>query len=130
MANFRELFYRLNNNNCFGIVFLLLFAPSALSRLTKMPIFTLLMEVLVFKMNAKQGTEDGTREEFFFFLNIKIHLFFFWDKCPSDHWKPAFNCPALKKLILAFLGNVLSASGNMAFAEVLTPAFQRTAHSQ
>lgn len=68
MANFRELFYRLNNNNCFGIVFLLLFAPSALSRLTKMPIFTLLMEVLVFKMNAKQGTEDGTREEFFFFF--------------------------------------------------------------
>lgn len=67
------------------------------------PVFTLLVEGLVFKMNTKQGARDGTRAGFFvLFLNIEIHLFF-CDKCPSDHCKPAFNYPALKKLILTFL---------------------------
>lgn len=110
MANFRELFYMLSNNNCFGIVFLLLLVPPALSRLTKMPVFTLLVEVLVFKMNTKQRARDGTRAGFLFcfvlILTIEIHIFF-WGNCPSDHCKPAFNYPALKKLILTFLAMFL-----------------------
>lgn len=60
---------------------------------------------------------------FVLILTFEIHLFF-WGNCPSDHCKPAFNYPALKKLILAFLAMFLGASGNMAFSEVSTPAFQ------
>lgn len=76
-----------------------------------------------FQDEYKAGGQGWHQGRFFcLFLNIEIHLFF-WGKCPSDHCKPAFNYPALKKLIFGIFGNVLSASGNMTFAEVSAPAF-------